>query len=210
MEIIVGRKGTQRTPISDLTVSREHCKITIQANGSLILENLSSFGTFINGVSVIKTTVTPEDIIQLGPQFSIKVKDLLPQQTTPSNAPKVAPVPNNGPVAANSPKAEESKSYASEFDRLKYVYEKYSKVYIPKKIHSKEFDKDYFVVAGSYFENIYGALDQVYNNNFYYQFGGTKSRNNRSHFHSHNFDDLIAMVFNTSSKFKIHSNNSSV
>lgn len=126
MEIIVGRKGTQRTPISDLTVSREHCKITIQANGSLILENLSSVGTFINGVSVIKTTVTPEDIIQLGPQFSIKVKDLLPQQTTPSNAPKVAPVPNNGPVAANSPKAEESKSYASEFDRLKYVYEKYT------------------------------------------------------------------------------------
>ena len=93
-----------------------------------------------------------------------------------------------------------------QIDFGKYVYEKYSKVYIPKKIHSKEFDKDYFVVAGSYFENIYGALDQVYNNNFYYQFGGTRSRNNRSHFHSHNFDDLISMVFNTSSKFKIHSN----
>ncbi len=93
-----------------------------------------------------------------------------------------------------------------QIDFEKYVYEKYSKVYIPKKIHSKEFNKDYYVVAGSYYETIYGALDQVYNNNFYYQFGGTKSRNNRSHFHSHNFEELIAMVFNISSKFKIHSN----
>ena len=93
-----------------------------------------------------------------------------------------------------------------QIDFEKYVYEKYSKVYIPKKIHSEVFDKDYYVVAGSYYENIYSALDQVYNNNFYYQFGGTKSRNNRSHFHSHNFEDLVAMVFNISSKFKIHSN----
>ena len=93
-----------------------------------------------------------------------------------------------------------------QIDFDKYVYEKYSKVYIPKKIHSKEFYKDYYVVAGSYYESIYGALDQVYNNNFYYQFGGTKSRNNRSHFHSHNFEELIAMVFNVSSKFKIHAN----
>lgn len=93
-----------------------------------------------------------------------------------------------------------------EIDFAKFVYEKYSKIYIPKKIHSKEFDKDYYVVAGSYYENIYYALEQVYNNSFYYQFGGTKSSNNRSHFHSHNFEDLIAMVFNTSSKFKIHTN----
>lgn len=93
-----------------------------------------------------------------------------------------------------------------QIDFDKYVYEKYSKVYIPKKIRSKGFNKDYYVVAGSYYETIYGALDQVYNNNFYYQFGGTKSRNNRSHFHSHNFEELIAMVFNISSKFKIHAN----
>ena len=93
-----------------------------------------------------------------------------------------------------------------QIDFEKIIYEKYSKVYVPRKIHFKEFNRDYFVVAGSYYESVYGALDQVYDNNFYYQFGGTKSRNNRSHFHSHNFDDLIAMVFNTSSKFKIHSN----
>jgi len=95
-----------------------------------------------------------------------------------------------------------------QIDFEKYIYEKYSKVYIPKKVHSREFEKDYYVVAGTYYENIYGALEHVYNNSLYYQFGGTKSRNNRSHFHSHNFEDLIAMVFNVSSKFKIHSNQS--
>lgn len=126
MEIIVGRKGTQRTPISDLTVSREHCKITIQANGSILLENLSSSGTYLNGRSVIKTTITSEDVIQLGPQFCIRVKDLLPQQATPSNAPKAAPAPQNGPATPNSPKTGESKSYAAEFARLKHVYEKYT------------------------------------------------------------------------------------
>ncbi len=31
MEIVVGRKGQQRTPITDLTVSREHCKLTSNA-----------------------------------------------------------------------------------------------------------------------------------------------------------------------------------
>ncbi len=93
-----------------------------------------------------------------------------------------------------------------QIDFEKFVYEKYSKVYTPKKIHSEYFDKDYYVVAGSYYEDIYGALEQVYNNSFYYQFGGTKSRNNRSHQHSHSFDDLVARVFNTSSKFKIHTN----
>ena len=88
----------------------------------------------------------------------------------------------------------------------KKIYEKYIKVNVPKKIHSKEFNRDYYVVAGSCYPDIYGALDHVYNNSFYYQFGGTKSRNNRSHFHSHNFEDLISMIFNISSKFKIHSN----
>lgn len=93
-------------------------------------------------------------------------------------------------------------------DFAKKIYEKYSKVYIPKKIHSKEYNRDFYVSAGEYYYDIYGALDNVYNNSFYYQFGGTKSRNNRSHFHSHNFDDLVSMVFDSSTKFKIHSNQS--
>lgn len=86
----------------------------------------------------------------------------------------------------------------------KMIYDKYKKVSIPKKIHSKEYDNDYYVVAGNYYEDIYSALDEVFNAELYYQFGGTKNQNNRSHLHSHSFDDLISMVFDYSAKFKIH------
>ena len=34
MEILVGRRGTQRTPITDPSVSREHCKLTSNADGT--------------------------------------------------------------------------------------------------------------------------------------------------------------------------------
>lgn len=90
------------------------------------------------------------------------------------------------------------------FHIAKQVYEKYKKLTIPKKVHFPELDLDYYVVAGSYFYSIYHALDQVYDNSLYYQFGGTKSQNNRTHFHSHNFEELVDMVFKKSNKFKIH------
>ena len=80
MEIIIGRKGTQRTPITDTTVSREHCKLTINADGTYTLENLSINGTFVNGNSIIRTVVTPDTILRLGANFSIAVRDLLPLQ----------------------------------------------------------------------------------------------------------------------------------
>lgn len=84
------------------------------------------------------------------------------------------------------------------------IYKKYKKVNIPKKIHAEQFKNDYFVVAGDAYESIYHALDAVYDNSLYYQFGGTKSQNNRTHQHSHSFDDLIHLIFANASKFKIH------
>lgn len=86
----------------------------------------------------------------------------------------------------------------------KEVFEKYKKVSVPKKIHSDIYNHDYYVVAGNAYESIYHALDEVFNDSLYYQFGGTKNENNRSHFHSHSFDDLISLIFEKSSKFKIH------
>lgn len=86
----------------------------------------------------------------------------------------------------------------------KGVFEKYKKVAIPKKVHSEIYDRNYYVVAGNAYESIYHALEEVFNDSLYYQFGGTKSENNRSHFHSHSFDDLISLIFESSSKFKIH------
>ena len=53
MEIIVGRKGTQRTSITDVSVSREHCKLSLNVNGTYTLENLSINGTFVDDVNVV-------------------------------------------------------------------------------------------------------------------------------------------------------------
>ena len=80
MEIIVGRKGTQRTPITDTTVSRQHCKILVNADGTYTIENISASGTYVNGNSIIRTAVTPDTMLRLGPSFSIAVRDLLPLQ----------------------------------------------------------------------------------------------------------------------------------
>ena len=91
-----------------------------------------------------------------------------------------------------------------EYKFYKEVYDKYKNVKIPKKIHSNIFKHDYYVVAGRAYETIFGALSEVYNNEMYYQFGGTKNPNNRTHLHSHNFEDLVSMIFDYSSNFKIH------
>lgn len=78
MEIIVGKKGDQKVSITDQRVSKKHCKLTEQADGTFILEDLGSLnGTFVNGVSVIKTHVTRDTIIQLGPELKLKVADLV-------------------------------------------------------------------------------------------------------------------------------------
>lgn len=91
-----------------------------------------------------------------------------------------------------------------QYNFAKEIYEKYKNIKFPKKVHSDEFNKDYYVLAGEYYETIYAALREIYEDDLYYQFGGTKTQNNRSHFHSHNFEDLISMIFDYSNKFKIH------
>lgn len=115
MEIIIGRKGTQRTPITDATVSREHCRLTVHPDGSMTLENLSQSGTSVDGRSIIKTSVTPDTIIQLGAQFKIAIKDILPipqQKVAKSEEKKAATV--------------DTTDYTRQFMRLRDVYDKYS------------------------------------------------------------------------------------
>lgn len=115
MEIIIGRKGTQRTPITDTTVSREHCRLTVHPDGSMTLENLSQSGTSVDGRSIIKTSVTPDTIIQLGAQFKIAIKDILPipqQKVAKSEEKKAATV--------------ETTDYTRQFMHLRDVYDKYS------------------------------------------------------------------------------------
>lgn len=125
MEIIIGRKGTQRAPITDTTVSREHCKLTINADGTYTLENLSINGTFVNGNSIIRTVVTPDTILRLGANFSVAVRDLLPLQAAnikPRQAQQQNPLQQFAKPAVDP----NQERYEMEFRKLKSVYEKYT------------------------------------------------------------------------------------
>jgi len=81
---------------------------------------------------------------------------------------------------------------------------KYNDIVIPKRVKSTTNKEYYFAVGGEFYENIYRALDSVYYNSLYYSFGGTKRNNDRTHYHSHNFLELIISVFRNNEEFKIH------
>lgn len=121
MEIIVGRQGNQRLSITDTTVSRKHCKLTPIGDGKYTLENLSQSGTYVDGNSILKTTVTADTIIRLGASFSVKVGELIPQ-TQPS-APAMKPA-SPAPATNTSGKADTQVPVYS-ITPLKYVWENY-------------------------------------------------------------------------------------
>lgn len=75
--IIIGRKGNQKFPISDITVSRQHCKVTANDDGTYTLENLSSAGTLVDGIPIIRTTVTLDSKISLGKNFTKTLRELI-------------------------------------------------------------------------------------------------------------------------------------
>lgn len=77
MEIIIGRQGTQKMPITDPTVSRKHCKVTDNGDGTFTIENLSPSGTKVDGVDILRTTVKPNNRIQLGLSFSATLVELI-------------------------------------------------------------------------------------------------------------------------------------
>ena len=85
MEVIVGKQGNQRIPITDEFVSRKHCKITSNGDGTYTIENMSQNGTFVDGRKILKTKVSADTVIQLGPNFAIKVSELLPVTRTDNN-----------------------------------------------------------------------------------------------------------------------------
>lgn len=107
MTIIVGRgrsKATQRIEITDPTVSREHCWLTDNGDGTYTLLNKSQQGTVVNGNRVMKTTVTPNTYITLSGTTTLKVADLLPLEA-PSPAPRQAPsfAPRQAPSSPPRP-----------------------------------------------------------------------------------------------------------
>lgn len=113
-EIIIGRQGNQKTPISDVTVSRKHCRLTSNGNGTYLLENLSSLGTKVDGLDVIQTTVTPDSLIQLGPNYKAKLKDLIGINSTSRT---------NDNKASTQQEKKETKTFKT--SHLKKIYEEY-------------------------------------------------------------------------------------
>ena len=114
--MIVGRKGQQHVAITDLSVSREHCKLTSNSDGTYTLENLSANGTYVDGRSIVRSVVTPDTIIQLGATFKIAVKELLPvasKQTKNAEPQKSTVDPHQ-------------QEYEAKFRRLRNVYDKYT------------------------------------------------------------------------------------
>lgn len=81
MEIIIGRQGNQKTPITDPTVSRKHCKVTENGDGTYIIENLSPSGTKVDGVDILRTTAKLNSRIQLGQTFSATLVELIGVQS---------------------------------------------------------------------------------------------------------------------------------
>lgn len=110
MEIIIGRKGTQKTPITDPTVSREHCKVTVNGDGTFTIENLSQLGTKVDGREIIRATAKLNSRLQLGQSFSATLEQLIGNQSastqhTPpkeTSKPKVS-TPNNSEPAKKKP-----------------------------------------------------------------------------------------------------------
>ncbi len=119
MEIIIGRKGQQGLPITDGTVSRKHCKLTSNVDGTYTLENLSANGTFVDGKSIIRTVVKTDTVIRLGISYSVSIKDLLGIKEQPC-------VSQPQKSSATTPNPSEDTKYIAAFNKLRAVYDRYS------------------------------------------------------------------------------------
>jgi Nif-specific regulatory protein len=83
--VSVGREPTNRMPIRDVTISRQHCIIELQ-DGTIELTDLESHnGTFVNGIPVSKRALLHGDVVRVGQCELI----FLTEADTPELAPRV-------------------------------------------------------------------------------------------------------------------------
>lgn len=119
-EIIIGREGNQAVAITDRTVSRRHCKLTVNPDGSMILENLSGSGTKVDGIEIIRKAVRPDSIVQLGPQFRMRICDLVGHVSSTGQS--------TGTASAAAPKPGQKQPEPPEVNisHLRRVWEEYN------------------------------------------------------------------------------------
>ena len=110
-EIIIGKIGNQKLQITEPTVSRHHCKVTDNGDGTYTIENLSNTTyTKVDGREIIKTRATLNSRIQLGPTFNATLVELI-------GVPSSNPAPNPTPTP-------DVKTYS--ISHLKRVWEDYN------------------------------------------------------------------------------------
>lgn len=71
---VVGRKEDcgLRVPVND--VSREHCRITVGADGVLVKDLGSVNGTYVNDKRITESPLKPGDVIKIGPvMFTVQI-----------------------------------------------------------------------------------------------------------------------------------------
>lgn len=124
MEIIIGRHGTQKTAITDPTVSRQHCKVTTNGDGTYVIENLSSSGTKVDGMNIIRTTATINSRIQLGPSFSTTLAELIGVPATSQTSASKNPTSNPAASASSKPRNAEVKTF--DISHLRQVWENFN------------------------------------------------------------------------------------
>ena len=114
MEIIIGRQGNQKKNITEPTVSRKHCRVTVTPEGAITIENLSDYGTKVDGVNIIKTTATLESEIELGPVFKASLREI------------IGDVGTNGSTLKASGDNKKDETQTFNISHLKHIWENFN------------------------------------------------------------------------------------
>ncbi len=128
MEIIIGKQGNQKTPITDPTVSRKHCKVTDNGDGTYTIENLSASGTKVDGVDILRTTAKLNSRIQLGPYYSATLVELIGVPAVSSSTNPYA----EPQKSSSKPQAKEQSVKTYSISHLKQVWENFNNTNIEK------------------------------------------------------------------------------
>ena len=84
------------------------------------------------------------------------------------------------------------------------AYKKYRKSSLPIKVYNKYFNKEYYTIGGYEFDRIDDALNEIYQNSFYYEYLTTNLDNKNVSTHRHSFEDVIIALFDNPSSFQIN------
>jgi serine/threonine protein kinase len=82
--LLIGRGRQSATRLSDLRVSRVHCRVEVKGTKVLITDLDSSSGTFVNGKRVARHELQPDEVLQVGDtRIRLQIADVAELPTLP-------------------------------------------------------------------------------------------------------------------------------